>query len=457
MQLKTILNSVEKHPGFVHERIRFADGAVRRLEVTVRAREGSRPVCSGCLRRGRGYDRLAPRRFDFVPLWGIPVFFLYAMRRVDCRRCGVTVELVPWSRGKSPTTTTYAWFLARWARKLSWKEVAETFQTSWDTVFGAVEMAVEWGLAHRSLDGIEAIGVDEVLWHRGHKYLTVIYQIDEKCRRLLWVGRERTTETIEEGLGALGQAAKGIRYVCSDMWQPYLEVIARRLSQAVHVLDRYHIVSKLNRAIDEVRVAEARRMARDGYEPLLKHSRWCLLKNPSNLTEKQDSKLADLLQYNLKTVRSYLLKEEFQLLWEYVSPAAAGNFLDRWCTRALRSRIEPMKKVARTMRGHRELILNWFRARGRDLRWRGRGPEQQAESDCEKVLRISHLPGHGSRAVSRTWKATRTGARPQILLTRQKTCSERFSIRCVASGRTCSCCRQIVVVAPIPSVEPSAY
>lgn len=364
MLLQTILNQIERHPSFVYERIRFIGGPVRKLEVTVRPRLGSRPVCSGCLRKGRAYDQLAPRRFDFVPLWGIPVFFSYAMRRVDCRRCGVTVELVPWSNGKSPTTTTYAWFLARWARKLSWKETAESFQTSWHTVFCAVEMAVTWGLARRSLDGIKAIGVDEVLWHRGHKYLTVAYQIDEQCRRLLWVGQERTTATLESFFDTLGEAAKSIEYVCSDMWPPYLEVIARRLSKAVHVLDRYHIVAKLNKAIDEVRAEEAKRMVREGYEPLLKHSRWCLLKNPSNLTARQDDKLTDLLQYNLKTVRAYLLKEEFQLLWEYVSPAAAGKFLDRWCTRALRSRIEPMKKMARTIRSHQKLILNWFRARG---------------------------------------------------------------------------------------------
>lgn len=364
MQLKTILNQLHKHKSFVYESVSFAEGTKKRIEVVMRARTGSRPVCSGCLRKGRAYDQLAPRRFDFVPLWGIPVFFRYAMRRVDCRRCGVTVELVPWSDGKSPTTTTYAWFLARWAKKLSWKEVAETFETSWHTVFGAVEMAVTWGLAHRSLDGIEAIGVDEVLWHRGHKYLTVVYQIDAKCRRLLWIGQERTTATLDGFFDGFGTAAKSIEYVCSDMWQPYLEVIARRLSDAVHVLDRYHIVAKLNKAIDEVRADEARRMVRDGYEPLLKHSRWCLLKNPSNLTEKQDDKLTDLLQYNLKTVRAYLLKEEFQLLWEYVSPSAAGKFLNRWCTKALRSRLEPMKKVARTMRSHHELILNWFRASG---------------------------------------------------------------------------------------------
>jgi len=322
-------------------------------------------VCSGCLRRGRAYDRLAVRRFDFVPLWGIPVFFSYPMRRVDCRRCGVTVELVPWANGKSPTTITYAWFLARWAKKLSWKEVAESFQTSWHIVFGAVETAVTWGLGHRDMEGIEAIGVDEVLWHRGHKYLTVVYQIDKHCRRLLWIGQERTTATLDGFFDSLSdRVARSIRYVCSDMWKPYLEVIGRRLPEAVHVLDRYHIVAKLNKAIDEVRASEAKRMEREGYEPLLKHSRWCLLKNPWNLTSKQDEKLSDLLEYNLKTVRAYLLKEEFQLLWEYVSPAWAGKFLDGWCTTVMRSRIEPMKKMARTIRSHRELILNWFRARG---------------------------------------------------------------------------------------------
>jgi transposase len=104
-------------------------------------------------------------------------------------------------------------------------------------------------------------------------------------------------------------------------------------------------------------------MKQDGYEPLLKHSRWCLLKNPENLTDRQNDKLADLLRYNLRSVRAYLLKEEFQLLWEYVSPAWAGKFLDRWCAKAMRSRIEPIKKIARSMRNHRPLILNWFEAK----------------------------------------------------------------------------------------------
>ena len=104
-------------------------------------------------------------------------------------------------------------------------------------------------------------------------------------------------------------------------------------------------------------------MAQEGYEPALKKSRWCLLKRPENLSDQQRLRLRDLLRYNLQSVRAYLLKEEFQQFWEYDSPTWAGKFLDQWCTKALRSRIGPIKKFARTVRNHRELLLNYFRAR----------------------------------------------------------------------------------------------
>ena len=120
-------------------------------------------------------------------------------------------------------------------------------------------------------------------------------------------------------------------------------------------------MKKMNEAIDEVRRGEAARLERDGYEPVLKHSRWCLLKRRENLTEKQTVKLTELLKYNLQSVRSHLLREDFQRFWEYVSPTWAGKFLDEWCMRTMRSRIEPMKDVARSLREHRDLILNWFR------------------------------------------------------------------------------------------------
>jgi transposase len=232
-------------------------------------------------------------------------------------------------------------------------------------VFESVKHAVSWGLAHRNLGGIEAIGVDEIQWRRGHRYLTLVYQIEDGMKRLLWVAEERTEESLRGFFTMLTDEVRGaIRFVCSDMWQPYLNVIAEQASQAVHVLDRFHIMKKMNEAIDQVRRSEARQLEKDGYEPVLKHSRWCLLKRRENLTEKQTVKLAELLKYNLKSVRSYLLREDFQRFWEYVSPSWAGRFLDQWCTRTLRSRIEPMRKIVYSLREHRALILNWFRARG---------------------------------------------------------------------------------------------
>ena len=366
MRLKVILNRIEKHPGFVYERARLVEEAPEPvIEVSVRARAHSRGMCSRCAERAPGYDTLAVRRFEYVPLWGLRVFLVYALRRVQCARCGIVVEAVPWAVGKHRLTWSYAWFLARWARRLSWAEVATIFHSSWSSVFRAVEAAVEWGRARVVLDGLQAIGIDEVQWQRGHKYLTVVYEISRETRRLLWVGREREETTAQAFFTWLGtERSAALKFICSDMWQPYLKVIAAKAPDALHVLDRFHIVAKLNKAIDEVRAQEAKELKAKGYEPVLTKSRWCLLKRPENLSAKQEIRLAELVRYNLKAVRSYLLKEDFQSLWTYRSPYWAGRFLDRWCTRTLRARIAPMKKIARSIREHRALILNWFWARG---------------------------------------------------------------------------------------------
>lgn len=365
MQLKTILNRVEPFKSFVYQQARFVetdDGC--EIEVTIVPRANGRPTCSGCGRQAPGYDRLPARRFAFVPLWAISVFFVYAMRRVNCPNCGVVVERVPWGDGKCHLTNSYRWFLARWARRLSWKEVAEVFRTSWDSVFRSVKHAVFWGIVHRDTSGVEAIGVDEIQCQRGHNYLTLVYQIDAGCRRLLWIGRERTAACLDRFFDWLGDDVRTLRFVASDMWPAYLDVVRRRAGDAIHVLDRFHIMKKMNEAIDQVRRDEAKRLARDGYEPILKHSRWCLLKRRENLTEKQTVKLSELLKYNLQAVRAHLLREDFQRFWHYTSPAWAGKFLDEWCNRAMRSKLEPMKKVAASLRAHRELLLNWFRAHG---------------------------------------------------------------------------------------------
>jgi len=353
---------VQRFVGFVYQsvRMRCSQGRPESIEVTVAPHGGIRGRCSLCQRPAPGYDRLPERRWLFVPLWGIPTYFCYAPRRVQCGEHGVVVEHIPWSDGKRPVTCAMMGFLARWARQLSWRETARTFQTSWEAVYRSVEWFVEWGLAHRQLRGVESIGVDEIHWGRGLRadnFLTVIYQIDAHCRRLLWVGRRRSQATLRRGLKALGpEVVQGLRFVCSDMWKPYLQVIATQLGHALHVLDRFHITSHLNQAVDQVRRAESTRLRAkgNGAAQRLKHMRWSLLRRGSRVRGRARQKLNALLASKLATARAWDLKETFRHFWRYKSVIWA----------AMRSRLEPMKKVARMLRTHEELILNWFRAKG---------------------------------------------------------------------------------------------
>ncbi len=366
MQLKTILNAVEKHKSFVYGEARWCKNkTIREIEFDVEPRKESRPICSGCNRKRPGYDRLPARRFEFVPLWAIPVFLVYALRRVNCPQCGIVVERVPWASGKNQQTNSYRVFLATWAKRMSWQEVASVFGTSWDSVFRAVRWVVEWGIAHQDLTRITSIGIDEIQYRRGHKYLTLVYQLDEGAKRLLHVARDRTEASLNGFFDLLSESTiSGIQFACTDMLPAYLKVLQSRASQALNILDRFHIMKKFGEAIDKVRAEEARQMKQDGYEEVLKNSRWCLLKRKANLTKKQVVKLRELMKYNLRSVKAYLMREDFQRFWTYTSATWASKFLKEWCERANRSKIEPMQKMARTLLKHEPLLLNWFESQG---------------------------------------------------------------------------------------------
>jgi transposase len=261
-------------------------------------------------------------------------------------------------------TTVLMVFLANWARRLSWSETAKTFGFSWDYVRTSVEWVVHWGLEHRDLDGIEAIGIDEVSYRKRHKYMTVIYDLSRGRRRLLWIAQNHTQATLKQFFSWFGpERCTRLQFVCSDMWHAYIDVVAQRVPHVMHVLDRFHIVKNLNDAVDQTRRAEAAELRGKGDKVTLSKSRWCLLKRVRNLSYYQMVRLHELLRLNLRTIRAYLMKEDFGRFWDYSSPIWAAKFLDSWCKRAMRSRIEPMKRVARTLRLRRELVLNYFRAK----------------------------------------------------------------------------------------------
>jgi transposase len=238
------------------------------------------------------------------------------MRRVECTKCQkIVVEKIPWSDGKNHLTHYYCKYLADWAKEMAWKTVANRFHTSWQTVHRAVKKIVAYGLQHRRIDNVTALGIDEVQYHKGHKYMTLVYQIDKGCRRLLWVGQNRTKKTLRRFFADMWNIdrkfRKNIRVVCTDMWKAYLHVIKEKVPNAINVLDKFHIMQKMGKALDKVRASEAKRLKEEGKEVIIKGSRWCFLKRKFNLTKSQKGKLKELVDLNLNIVKAYILKEQF--------------------------------------------------------------------------------------------------------------------------------------------------
>ena len=372
LTVKTLFRHVQDLAGFVVKSVNnFLDEEQPRIEVVLDADPRCKRRCSCCLKPGRVHDKLPERSWHFVPIWNILVKLSYTPRRVICPTTGApTVEAMPWSRGKSPYAQAYMIFLARWARHLSWKTTATIFNASWDAVFRSVKWVVDWGLEHRDLSGVTALGVDELHRGRGKKganFLTLVYQIDSGSRRLLHVGVRRTEAALREGLRTLETQhagfLDGIKVVCSDMWKPFLNVVAAMCQNALNVLDPFHIAKHLNEALDQVRRGEQARLRTKEERARAKGGRFLLLRRSSKVRGKARAKLNAVLASLGATSRAWELKESFRRFWLYRSPTWAAAYLKAWTTRALRSRLEPMKKVARMLRSHEDLLLNYFHAK----------------------------------------------------------------------------------------------
>lgn len=332
------------------------------LCVYLDVHRGRRLPCSVCGTPGRVRDRLAPRSWKHVPLWGIPVTLVYAPARVSCPTCGkVKVEAIPWSEGKSRLSKGLIWLLSSFCKLLAWEQVAQLFGVHWNTVAGAVRQAVDYGLKHRQLSGVLYIGIDELSRKKGHVYVTNVYDLEGK--RLIWSGEGRSQDTLRAFFKEHGEALKpGVKGVCCDMWQPYIDMIKEHWPEATLVFDRFHIMQQLLRAVDDVRRDEARELRRTNPE-LLKRTRYLWLKNPERLTDKQRARLGYLEKLNLRCNRAYLLKESFREFFDYQHKSSAKRFLKKWFWWATHSRLKPIRDFAWTMRRHEQDILNYFEMR----------------------------------------------------------------------------------------------
>jgi transposase len=251
--------------------------------------------------------------------------------------------------------------VAQLARKTDLSTVAEQYGINWKTVANIIHRVVEWGLAKRRKRPLHILGIDEVSRKKGHKYLTLVYDLERG--ELVWVGKDRTKDTLRAFFDQLGgRRSRTLQAVCMDMWAPYVDVVQERAEQATICFDRFHVVRHLNAAVDEVRRALVRKLSGPG-KALIKGTRFLLLKNPWNLSPKRKQSLRELVRSNSPLSRAWYLKEDFQRFWDYLYEGWARQHLEKWLWWASHSRLEPFKAFARMIRKHKDGILAWTRLR----------------------------------------------------------------------------------------------
>lgn len=359
MRMETyIRKSLGMKAHWVTEMVETEEGWVARID-----RLGNRRLrcgeCGGEVKGTRG--RRSERRWKDLSIRDQTFWIVYRPFRVFCRRCGLRVERVPWARKWERVTLALAHAVALLAKKLSLKEVAEHFGLDWKVVATVVKRVVSEGLKLRKLKTLHVLGIDEVSRKKGHRYLTLVYDLERG--RLVWAGLDRRQETLDEFFQWLGKRrARTLQALCLDMWAPYLASVQTHAPQAILVFDRFHVVQHLNRAIDEVRRAEVRRLAQTEVIDL-KKTRFILLKNPWNLTPKERRRLSQLLKLNLPIVRAYYLKEAFQRFWDYLQEKRAKAHLKQWSWWATHSRLQPIIEFARLLKEHLPGVLAWTKLR----------------------------------------------------------------------------------------------
>jgi len=308
--------------------------------------------CSGCQEEWSGTHDVTARWVRDLPLLGATTRLLVHRRRVECPRCGPRLEHVEWLDRYSRVTRRLGESVARLCQVLPVKHVAEFFGLGWDAVKAIDKAHLAHTLGPVDLSGVEVLVMDEFSLRKGHKYATVV--VDPRSKRVLWVGRGRTREDIRPFFELLGEeGCRAIKAVGMDMSLAFEEEVRLRCPQAVVVYDLFHVVAKYARdVIHRVRVDEANRLRGDKRaRQVVKGARWLLLRNAENLKDRDERiRLRELLAANKALLVVYLLKDDLKHLWTYRYAGAALRFWKDWYDRAMRSRIEPLKRFARRLK-----------------------------------------------------------------------------------------------------------
>ncbi|MCI0604604.1 ISL3 family transposase [bacterium] len=329
--------------------------------IVIRVRPQKKNLrCGQCGRKaeGRHGEKGKLRWWRDLGIRQIPVYLVCRIYRVRCKKCGVKTMQVPWARVGSIFTKAFedevAWFM----QKTNQSATARYFGISWTTAGKIIRRVVAEKLDGSLLENLRLLGVDEISYGRPRKFLTVV--VDHQKHRVIWAAKGQSSETLADFFKMLGPSkCSAIEAISIDMDPAFEKAIRDHAPAAEIVYDRFHIVQLLSRATDEVRRQEVAQALPDQKRDL-KNSRWPILKNPWNLTLSENSKLATIQQTNQRIYRAYLLKESFQRLFDANSIESAEADFNAWYGWARRSRLEPFKKLALTLRRHLPGILRFL-------------------------------------------------------------------------------------------------
>lgn len=315
------------------------------------------PTCGGeCTRydtRRREWRHLDTCQYRTILVADVP--------RVDCGEHGVLQVKVPWAEPGGRFTALFESLAIDWLKEASIAAVARRLHVSWDELDGIMQRAVRRGLARRKAEQLTAIGVDETSFQRRHEYVTVVSDLTRP--RVLYVGDGRGGEALDGFFSGLGEKrCAALEVVAMDMWKPYIETTRRHVAFADYKIafDRFHIARQINEAVNDVRKQEHRALRADGDDRLLR-TKFLWLMGPERRDElgaERRRTFDELRDSTLKVARAWAMKEMARDLWSYATRGWAARAWWKWIGWAMRSRLEPMKRVARTVREHLWGILN---------------------------------------------------------------------------------------------------
>lgn len=320
-------------------------------------RASKRLTCSRCGYRSSGgsYDS-HERLWRHLDLGAWEIYLRGQVRRFRCRRCELVVtERVPWADPGSVFTRDFENVVAYLAQQTNKSAIARLMGVAWPTVGNIIERTVKRHALPLHTRRLLRIGIDEVSYRKGHRYLTLV--ADHVAGHIVWGAEGRSGATLAGFFDAIGEeACRQLEVVTVDMCEAYLTVIRRKAPQAKVVIDPFHVVKLANAAVDEVRRSQVRALRGMAGATDLKKTRWILLRKPTDLLVGEYARLSVLAKVNRPLYRAYLLKESLRGIYD-LEPAAAKKQLKAWLAWASRSKLKPFVKFARTVRRYQDGIL----------------------------------------------------------------------------------------------------